>query len=82
MGLWCAVVAMGMAACTLRMMRRPFQHLHPAHRAARHAEQLVDAQVVDQLDLRAHHVADGDDREVQAVGFARGRVDGQGPVEP
>jgi hypothetical protein len=31
---------------------RPLQHLHPAHRAADDAEQLVDAQVVDQHLLR------------------------------
>jgi hypothetical protein len=65
MGLWTAVVAMGMAAAGAAGGARPFQHLHPAHRAAGHAEQLVDAQVVDQLDLRPHHVADGDDGEVQ-----------------
>ncbi len=54
--------------------RRPLQHLHAAHRAADHAEQLVDAQVVQQHGLGIHHVADGDDGEAQAIGFAGGRI--------
>src|SRR3546814_1792500 len=50
---------------TLRVARRPLQHLHAAHRAADHAEQLADAEMVEQHRLRIDHVADGDDREIQ-----------------
>ena len=46
--------------------RRPLQHLHAAHRAACDAEQAVDAEMVDQHGLRAHHVADGDRQENRA----------------
>ena len=59
--------------------RGPFQHLHAAHRSADDAEQLVDAEVIDQAHLRIDHVADGDDGEVEAVGLARARVDRGGP---
>ena len=38
------------------------------------AEQLVDAEMVDQHRLRAHHVADGDDRQVEPVGLAGRRI--------
>ena len=55
--------------------RRPLQHLHAAHRAADHRQQLVDAQMLDQPLLRPHHVADGDQRESQALGLAGGRID-------
>ena len=44
--------------------RGPLQDLHPAHRAARHAKQTFNAQTVQQAGLRAHHVADGDDRKI------------------
>ena len=37
-------------------------------------KQLVDAEMVDQHRLRAHHVADGDDRQVEAVGLAGRRI--------
>ena len=53
---------------------RPLQHLHAAHRAADDAEQLVDAEMLDQQLLRPHHVADGDHREGQAIGQAGRRV--------
>ena len=58
----------------LRIERRPLQHLHAAHRAAGDAEQRVDAEMVDQHGLRPHHVADGDDRQIEPVGPA-GRRD-------
>ena len=45
--------------------RRPLQHLHAAHRAADDAEQLLDAEMIDQQLLRPHHVADRDDREIE-----------------
>ena len=54
----------------LGIARRPLQHLHAAHRAAGHREQRVDAEMVEQHRLRAHHVADGDDREIQAPRLA------------
>jgi len=53
----------------------PLQHLHPAHRAAGGAQQPFDAQMVEQVGLRSHHVADGDDGEAKAIGRAAGRVD-------
>ena len=53
---------------------RQLQHLHAAHRAADGGEQLADAQVVEQQHLRVHHVADGDHREVGAVGLAGGGI--------
>ena len=66
----------------LRKARRPLQHLHAAHRAAEHAEQRVDAEPVDQHRLRAHHVADGDDGKVEAVGLpVFGSIEA-GPVVP
>ena len=58
----------------LRIVGRPLQHLHAAHRAADHREQLLDAQRVEQHGLGADHVADGDHRELQAVGLAGGRI--------
>ena len=58
----------------VRIARRPFQHLHAAHRAADHRKQLVDAEMIDQHRLRAHHVADGDDRQVEPVGLAGRRI--------
>ena len=65
------------------MARRPLERLHPAHRAAHRAQQLVDAEMVDQRELDAHHVADGHHRETQAVTVcpSPGLVLA-GPVEP
>ena len=59
----------------IRVARGPFQHLHAAHRPADDAEQLVDAEMVDEAHLRIHHVADGDDGEIQPVWLACVRVD-------
>ena len=59
----------------LRIVRRPLQHLHPAHRAADHGEQGVDAQRLDQHRLGADHVGDGDHRERQAIGIPGPRID-------
>ncbi len=59
----------------LGIVGRPLQHLHPAHRAADHREQRLDAQRVDQHGLGADHVGDGDHREAQAVGPSGFRVD-------
>jgi hypothetical protein len=39
-----------------------------------HAEQRLDAEMVEQHRLRAHHVADGDHRQVEAVGRAGRRI--------
>ena len=38
-----------------------------------------DAEVIEQMTLGFHHVPDGDDRELQAVGASAGRVDGGRP---
>ena len=59
---------------SLRMIRRPFQHLHTAHGTAGDRQQSFDAEVIDELDLGAHHIADGHHREVQPVALA-GRRD-------
>ena len=48
-----------------RVARAPLQHLHAAHRAARHGEEGADAEMVEQHGLRAHHVANGDDRKIE-----------------
>ena len=62
--------------------RRPLQHLHAAHRAADDAEQRVDAEVIDQHGLGAHHVADGDDRQIEAIGRPVAGLTEAGPVVP
>ena len=58
----------------LRIARRPLQHLHAAHRAAGDREQRVDAEMIEQHGLRAHHVADGDDGKFEAPGLAGLRI--------
>ncbi len=57
-----------------RIGRGPLQRLHATHRAADHGKQRVDAQPVQQHGLRAHHVGNGDDREIQPPQFAGGRI--------
>ncbi len=54
---------------------RPFERLHPAHRTAGHCQQLVDAQVIEQVCLRSRHIPDSKHRKIQAVGFACFGVD-------
>ena len=76
--------AIGIAAKTRSgIARRPLQHLHAAHRAADDAEQALDAEAVEQHRLGAHHVADGDDREIERrrAGRSPGLVEA-GPVVP
>ena len=58
----------------VRIARRPLQHLHAAHRAAGHREQRVDAEMIEQHRLRAHHVAHGDDGKVEAPRHAGRRI--------
>ena len=65
-------------AHAVRMPRRPGQRLVPAQRTADHRQQLADAQVIQQAALHLDHVADGNGREIAAVGFAGGRVDAAG----
>ena len=62
------------AAHAVRMPRGPGQGLMSAERTADHGQQLADAQVIQQPALDFDHVADGDGREIAAVGFA-GRRD-------
>ena len=72
---WRVAQAIGSAAeHALRIARRPLQHLHAAHRTARDREQRLDAEMIEQHGLRPHHVADGDDREVEAPGLAGLRI--------
>ena len=49
----------------------PLQHLHPAHRAAEHAVQTGEPEVIAKDFLRAHHVAHGRKRKRDAVRPAR-----------
>ncbi len=58
---------------------RPFERLHAAHRAAGDRQQPRNAQVVDQLGLQQHHVADGDHRKRQPVRAAGLRIHRRGP---
>ena len=62
-------------AHALGIGRRPLQRLHPAHRAADHRQQFFDSQGIDQHGLRPHHVAHGDQREMQPEGLAGRRID-------
>ncbi len=63
----------------VRIARGPGQRHVPAQRPADHGQQPLDAQVVDQPPLHLDDVADGDQREIGAVGAAGGRVDAVGP---
>ena len=59
----------------LGISRCPFQDLHRPHRATDHAEQLIDAEMIQQQCLCADHVADGNDGKIQPPGFARFRIE-------
>ena len=59
----------------MRIGSCPLQRLHAAHGTADDAEEIIDAEPVEQHCLRPHHVCDGDDRKRQAIGFAGGGVD-------
>ena len=54
---------------------RPLQDLHAADRSAGDREERLDAEPVEQLRLRPHHVADGDHRQVEGVGLAGFGID-------
>ena len=66
----------------LRIGRRPFQHLHAAERAAGDREERVDAEAVEEHRLGAHHVADRDHREVEAIGPVGQRIGRGRPGRP
>ncbi len=53
---------------------RPLQDLHAAHRAADHAKQLINAEAIDELLLRADNVGNGDGRETESIGLAGLRI--------
>ena len=53
-------------------LRGPFECLHPAHGAADHAEQAVDAERLDKGALGADHVGNGDDGKTRPIGLAIG----------
>ena len=59
----------------LRVSRGPLQRLHAAHRTADDAEQRLDAEPIDQHGLRAHHVGNGDDGEIEPPQLSGGGVD-------
>ena len=48
-------------------VRRQAQRLHPAHRSPDHRVQPFDAERIEQSHMRAHHVANGDDRETHGI---------------
>ena len=56
-------------------LHRPFQSLHPAHGAARDAEELIDPQPRHEHGLGSGHVGYGDDRKVEAVDIASFGID-------
>jgi hypothetical protein len=49
-----------------RIARGPLQYLHATHRAARNRKQRLDADMIQEHRLGAHHVAHRDDRKVEA----------------
>ncbi len=55
----------------------PLERLHATERAARDRRQLVDAELGEKCALGAHHVGDGDHREVGSVRPSRLRVVGR-----
>ena len=63
----------------VRVVDRPLERLHPPHRPADDRQQAVDAEVVEKMRLRPHHVADRHHGERQAVRPPRFRVDGGRP---
>ena len=78
-----AVVAIASTALgALGKVGRQAQRLHPAHRPADHGVQPLDPQRIEQRDLRADHVADGDDREAHRHTACRPAPRLAGPVEP
>ena len=62
-----------------RVHHAPLEDLHAAHGAADDGQPPGDAQLVGHRGLGADDVADGDHREVGAVGLAGGRVDRRRP---
>ena len=62
-----------------RMARCPLQDLHAAHRPADHAEQVGDAEMVEQGGLGTHHVGDRHHREAQVPGLPVRRIEGERP---
>ena len=56
----------------------PLEHLHAADGGSDGELEALDAEVVDELDLRADDVADADEGEGGAVGLAGGGIDGAG----
>src|SRR5437660_11079688 len=49
------------------MAHGPFQRLLPTNRATRYQRQLTYPQMLDQLALRMHHIADRDNRKAHSV---------------
>ena len=66
----------------LRVGGHPLEDLHPAHRTARHAEQALDPQKIDQMPLGLDHVGDRDEGKVRPVGLPGLRIHGGGPGAP
>ena len=62
-----------------RMVHRPGQRLHAAHRTTNHRRQRTDAEMIKQPRLRFHHVGDGDHREIHRERLARARIDARRP---
>ena len=62
-----------------RMVHRPGECLHAAHRSANHRRQRADAQVIEQPRLRFHHVGDRDHRETHGKWLAITRINAGRP---
>ena len=67
------------AAQHLREHRQPAQHLHSAHRAARHRKQLRNAEMVNQAFLTVHHIFNRNQREREAIRLLRRGIDAGRP---
>ena len=58
----------------IRIADGPLERLHAAERSAGDGGQPLDAEHVEERAFGAHHVGDGDDREIRSVRRAGGRV--------
>lgn len=68
----------GHARDSLREQHRGGERLHAAHAGADAGVEAADAEVVQQAELRAHHVVHRQDGEARGVHLAVGRVDAAG----
>ena len=67
---------------SLRIVNRPLQRLHASDRAAQHQPKTPDTQRIQQLGLRSHVVADGDQWKIGTVDQAGLRIHRPRPGRP